>query len=190
MRGNAIILSIGLVSTAAVMPPAIAGEIADAARAAEEALATDGDDAWAAFDRAVELFWAEAPLSFRRAVLVDDVAGFGDFVIRAGARYRAGDAVHVYLEPVGYGWTPIGDLFRVRFAVDVEIVAEDRGVIAAEQDFALVERVGPTRSRELEVTMTMALPGLPPGRYELRLGFRDAATGKAATASVGFEVVE
>lgn len=170
---------------------AAAGEIVDAATEAE-ALLVDGalGEAWEVFDRATELFWAEAPLAFRTAFLAESVAGFGEFERRETAIFSVGDRLTAYLEPVGYGWTAIGEDFRVRFAVDIEIASIQNGVIAAEADFAIVEHLGQARSREFQATIAMTIPRLPLGDYELRLTFRDAATGKVATAPISFEIAD
>jgi len=168
-----------------------AGEIADAATEAETLL-TNGapGEAWEVFDRATELFWAEAPLAFRRVLLAENVSGFGRFERRENTNFSAGDRLTVYLEPIGYGWTAIGDDFRVRFVVDIEIASIENGVIAVEADFAIVEYLGKTRSRDFQATIAMTIPQLPAGGYELRLTFRDAATGKIATAPIGFGVLD
>lgn len=168
-----------------------AGEIADAATEAEMLL-TNGapGEAWEVFDRATELFWAEAPLAFRTVLLAENVVGFGRFERRETTNFSAGDRLTVYLEPIGYGWTAIGDDFRVRFVVDIEIASIENGVIAVEPDFAIVEHLGQTRSRDFQATIAMTIPQLPAGDYELLLTFRDAATGKVASAPIGFEVVD
>ena len=168
-----------------------AGEIADAATEAE-ALLTNGApaEAWELFDQATELFWAEAPLAFRAALLAESVTGFGQFEPRETATYVVGDPLIVYLEPIGYGWTAIGNEFRVRLAVDIEIASDEGGLIASETDFAVIEHLGRTRSREFQATIMMTIPQLPTGGYELTLTLRDITTGKIAAAPVGFEIID
>jgi hypothetical protein len=168
-----------------------AGEIADAAGEAETLLSVGTPaEAWEEFDRATELFWAEAPLGFRASHLAESVAGFGQFERRETSIFSVGDRLTAYLEPIGYGWTAIGEDFRVRLAVDIEIASVQNGVIAAEADFAVVEHLGQTRSREFQATIAMTIPQLPIGGYELRLTFRDAATGKVASTSIRFEIAD
>ena len=171
--------------------PAIAQGAGAAFLAAEQSL-DEGtpQQFWSEFDRAVELFWAEAPLSFRAATLVDSSEGYGRYVLRDGVRYQPDDSLTAYLEPVGYGWTAIGDDFRIRFDLDLEITSEIAGTLLAEPGFAIVERLSQNRSREFQATIELTVPDLPTGRYQLRLTFSDAATGKSAAALFDLEIIE
>lgn len=180
-----------LAAFAAVAPvrSAVAGEIGDAFLEAEAAL--PGDDAiatWEAFERATELYWAAAPLSFSAIVIADEVRGFGDYDPRPDNRFSAGDRFTLYVEPVGYGWTAIGDDYRIRFVLDLAITSEARGALFSEPEFAVVERRAMTRAREFQATISLTLPALPPDRYQMQLTFRDSATGKSGLAEIDFVV--
>lgn len=181
-------LPLGFCLAVLAVPPAAAGEAAEATANAEALVATAPAEAWDAFERATELFWAEAPLAFRTAVLVDGVDGFGQYQPRRGNSFAAGDVLTAYLEPVGYGWTPIGDDYRIRFTVDIAISTADGATVAREDAFAVIERTARTRSREFEATVKLTLPGLLPGGYVLSLIFHDAATGKSAAAAIPFVI--
>lgn len=168
-------------SIAAVGLPADAGEAADALAAAEAAVAAGHPAAaWTAFDRAVELFWAEAPLALRTASFV------GADGAAAPAAYAGGDVLRVFLAPVGYGWTPIADAFRIRLVVDVELATGGGVVLAEIAGFATLEHTGPDRTREFVATLSVTLPELRPDDYELRLDIRDAATGKTVSVTLPF----
>lgn len=179
----------------AIMPllaqPAFGQSVGDAFFAAEQML-QDGtpQELWSAFDRATELFWAEAPLSFRVATFAQSVEGYGRYVPRADSRFSAGDRLVVYLEPVGYGWTAIGEEFRIRFDLDLEVASAQRGTLLAEEDFAVIERLSRNRGREFQATVAFVIPQLPAGDYELRLTLHDAATGKSASTALGFQIAE
>lgn len=160
--------------------PSRAGDAADALAAAEAAAAAGDEAAWTAFDRAVELFWADAPLAVRTATLVD-AEGLPAPAILAG-----GEVLRVLLAPVGYGWTPIADAFRIRIAVDLQLVTRGGVILAEQADFALLEHTGPVRTREFAATLAVTLPELRPDDYELRLVLRDAATGKSAAVTLPF----
>ncbi|MGV8839496.1 MAG: hypothetical protein ACWA6X_04235 [Bauldia sp.] len=175
-------LRAGLLAALVVLSggPAAAGEAADALAEAEAAAAAGDPAAWTAFDRGVELFWAEAPLALRTAALVGEDGG------APPAAYASGDVLRIALSPVGYGWTPIADAFRIRIVVAVELVTRAGVVLADIEDFATLEHTGPERTREFAATLTVTLPDLRPDDYELRLVLRDAATGKTAAAVVPF----
>ncbi|MCC6734677.1 MAG: hypothetical protein IT534_00950 [Bauldia sp.] len=161
--------------------PAAAGEAADALAGAEAAAAAgDAGAAWTAFDRGVELFWAEAPLAVRTAAFVGNDGGAPPAV------YAGGDALRILLAPVGYGWTPIADAFRIRIVVDVELATRAGVVLADVGDFATLEHTGADRTREFSAVLTVTLPELRPDDYELRLVLRDAATGKTTAVVLPF----
>ncbi|MCW5717004.1 MAG: hypothetical protein KIS68_04130 [Bauldia sp.] len=174
-------LAAGIVAVLLATAPALAGDAAEALADAEAAAgAGDAAGAWTEFDRAVELFWADAPLAFRAASLVGED---GD---RAPATYAGEDVLRVLLAPVGYGWTPIADAFRIRLVVDVQLATRGGVVLADITDFATLEHIGPDRTREFAATLSVTLPELRPDDYELRLVLRDAATGKAAAVTLPF----
>ena len=169
--------------------PAGADEIGDAFLGAERMLeAGDANAVWNAFDRATELFWAAAPLGFAEIALAENVAGYGDFTPRADNRFSPGDELILYIAPVGYGWTAIGDEYRIRFRLDLEIASTTRGVVVDEEGFATVERLTRTRGREFQATVSLTVPQLPADDYEIRISFHDAATGKEAVAVIAFVV--
>ena len=187
-RRLAALLAAALASTLTV-EAAQAGPIADAAAEAEALLAAGSPaEIWEQFDRATELFWAEAPLAFRRALLVESADGYGQFEPRGNAPFATGDRLIAYLEPVGFGWTALGEQYRIRFTVDVVVASVGDGVIVAEPGFAAIEHLGRARSREFEATLEMTLPDLSADHYVLRVTLHDAATGKSATTELAFEV--
>src|SRR5204863_7962183 len=102
--------------------PAAAGEIADRAAEAERLLG-DGKaaEAQAAFDKAAAAFWIASPLQLRVVTFADEVKSFGNYTPHGGTAFKPGDTLLVYLEPIGYGFTPVGDGFKVIIAADVEI---------------------------------------------------------------------
>jgi hypothetical protein len=182
--------TIGLAGSGA-LPVAVAGEITEHAADADDLLQQDKPgEALNAFERAVEAFWTAAPLQFRIALLADSVAGFGDYQPRGEAAFRAGETVTAYLEPVGYGFTRTGDAFVAAFDVDLEIRTPGGLVLAKSEDFGRPAWRGRTRSREVHAAIGVALPDLKPGDYQLLLTLNDAASGKSATATLAFSIVE
>jgi hypothetical protein len=170
--------------------PASAGEVADAAAEAEARLAdSPRSEAWDAFARAVDAFWAAAPLGIRTAVLAESVEGYGRYEPRADGPFASGDRLTVYLEPVGYGWIAEDGLSRIGLAVDLEIRGGEGIILASEPGFALIEQAARTRIHELQATIGVTLPTLNPGSYELRLKLRDLSPeGGEATAVFPIEI--
>ena len=57
-------------------------------------------------------------------------------------------------------------------------------------DFGKVEWQGQSKDRSIDTAVSVALPQLKPGSYELLLTLTDAATTKSATATLPFTIAE
>ncbi len=169
--------------------PGIAGEISDRAAEAEQLLGQGRPaEAQAAFDKAAAAFWIASPLQLRVATFADEVKGFGNYTPHAGTTFKPDDAVLVYLEPIGYAFTPEGDLFKVRIAVDVEIHTPGGLILAKSPDFGRLEWSARSKTREIHATLKLPLPKLKTGDYQLFVTLRDQGSPKTATVTLPFSV--
>ena len=178
----------------------VAGGLSTAASAgAITNFATDADnllqqgkpaEALAAFDQATDAFWAASPLQFRVALFASSVKGFGQYEPRPDANFRSGDKAIVYLEPVGYGFTPAASAFTVAFTTAIEIRTAGGILLAKADDFGKLEWTGRTKSHEIQTAVNVTLPTLKPGNYKLTLTLSDAATAKQASVTLPFSIVE
>jgi hypothetical protein len=168
-----------------------AGPAADKAAEAE-ALVSQGKagEALAAFDAAEDAFWSALPLQFRVSLFADSVAAYGKYEPRANATFGPGENVTVYLEPVGYGFVAAGGLFRVAFDTSLEIRTPGGLVLGKTDDFGKLVWSGRAKSREVHAAVSVSLPDLKPGKYELRLTLTDAVTAKSATVILPFAIAE
>jgi hypothetical protein len=170
---------------------AAAGPVADNAARAESLLATgDAAGAAAAFDAAADAFAAASPLQFRVALFADQVTGFGQYRPRPEGPFHSADTVTIYLEPIGYGFSSDGDQQRVSFSTAIEIRTPGGLVLGKTDDFGTVEWRGRSKDRSIDTAVSVALPQLKPGSYELLLTLTDAATTKSATATLPFTIAE
>ena len=187
--GAAVALATILAATAP--PAAFAGPAADKAAEAE-ALAAGGmtAEAIAAFEAAADAFWAALPLTLKTAVFVDSVTAYGQYEARAGTSFRNGDTATVYIEPAGYGFVAAGGWNRVAFSTTLEIRTPGGLILGESDDFGKLVWAGRTKSREVPLTISVALPDLKPGDYELVLGLTDDATGDAQSVTLPFLIVE
>lgn len=184
-------LAVGLLAMLAFLrvETAGAGDIADRAAEAEALLAADNAaSALAAFDKAAAAFWIASPLQFREALFAESVAGFGNYQPRANQAFKAGETLLLYLEPIGYGFLPAPDGFRVSLAVDVEIRTPGGLVLGKAEDFAKLEWKARSRTREIHATVSFPLPSLKPGEYLLYLRFRDQGSPKMAELTLPFTI--
>lgn len=170
---------------------AIAGPAADKAAEAE-ALLGQGEPggALAAFDQAEDAFFGAMPLTFRASLFADSVAAYGKYEPHAGTTFHAGESVTVYLEPVGYGFVSAGGLYRVAFDTALEIRTPGGLVLGKTENFGKLVWSGRAKSREVHAVVSVGLPDLKPGDYQLLLTLNDEASGKSATTTLPFAIVE
>jgi hypothetical protein len=169
---------------------ALAGPIGDKATEAEHLIAAgDAAGSLAAFDAATEAFWTASPLQFRAALFADNVTAFGKYEPRANNTFHAGDTLQVYLEPVGYGFATDGDGYRASFSAGIEIRKGDL-ILGKTDDLGMFGWQGRTKSREVHAAVSVGLPSLSPGDYQLLLTLNDATSGKSATTTLPFTVAK
>jgi hypothetical protein len=174
---------------AAAPAAAFAGEISDRAAEAERLLA-DGKpaEAQAAFDKAAAAFWIASPLQLRVATFADEVKGFGNYTPHAGTAFKPGDTLLIYLEPIGYAFTPEGDGFKVAIADDMEIRTPGGLILAKSANFGRLEWQARSKTREVHATLKLPLPKLKPGDYQLLVTLRDQGSPKSTTVTLPFSV--
>ncbi len=174
--------------------PALARPIADGAAQAEQAItAGDAKGAIAAFDGATDAFWNAVPLAFRVATFATGISGFGQYTPVGDATFHAGDAVSIYLEPVGYGFLPAdsGSGYAVRYRTGIEIRTPGGLILGKTDDFGTAEWTGEAKSHEVQAVVAVTLPAaLKPGSYLLLLTLTDVATQKQATTTLPFTIAE
>jgi len=178
-----------MVVVALAAAPAHAGEIADRAAEAEQLLGQGrAADAQAAFDKAAAAFWIASPLQLRVATFADEVKGFGNYTPHAGTAFKPGDTLLIYLEPIGYAFTPDGDGFKVAIAADMEIHTPGGLILAKSADFGRLEWKARSKTREVHATLKLPLPKLKPGDYLLLVTLRDQGSPKSTTVTLPFSV--
>lgn len=178
-----------LMTSAMLAGPAAAGPLADNAAKAEAMLASgDTTQAVTAFEAATDAFWAGLPFVLKTAVFADSVEGYARYTPKDGTVFRSGDTATVYLEPIGYEYTKDGDLYRAAFSTTLQIRTPGGLILATSDDFGDLVWEGRTPSREVPLTVSVALPELKAGDYELELTLTDEASDEMATAVFSFSV--
>jgi hypothetical protein len=168
---------------------ASAGPVVDAAAQAESLLGT-GKSAGAltAFDQVTDAAWAALPFQFRNILLVDQVSGYGRYQPHQGSTYKAGDTPVIYFEPVGYGFGDVDGLSRIGIRTGLEIRTPGGLVLAKTDDFGELEWKGLAKSHEFYGSLSVALPDLRPGNYELILTLTDETFGKTTATTLLFDI--
>lgn len=162
--------------------PVFAGEIAD--KAAEvEALLSAGDDA-GAIAAAREIMgktWeGTSALAIGETALISEPAsGYGIYNPRATDKFKIGEPVLIYAEPMGFGYGSPGEgLYSIGFFVDLKVMNESGEVLGDLLDITELDLTTRYPNREFQANLTYNLTGVPPGRYVLKTTLRDKNSGK------------
>lgn len=142
-------------------------------------------------EAAVVAAWSKAPLGIRRAVFVaSPPEGFGIYEPRSSNRFRPGETLLVYAEPIGFGWKSIGG-DRVEFGFDVDFVVKERDgtIVGGKDKFARLVLQSRNRNREFMLKLSLNLTGAPPGDYVLQFRLRDIASDKSTSFELPFTIV-
>jgi hypothetical protein len=187
MRLAGLTLASGLLLASA--GGASAGPVADVATQAESLLGTGKSaDALAAFDQVTDAVWAVLPFQFRNILLVDQVSGYGRYQPHRGSTYKAGDTPVIYFEPVGYGFGDADGLSRIGIKTGLEIRTPGGLVLAKTDDFGELAWKGLAKSHEFYGSLSVVLPDIRPGNYELIVTATDEASGKTTATTLLFDI--
>lgn len=169
-----------------------AGEIADAASVAEQAMAEGKyEDAIKALEQAQDLLWAKAPLSFRRTLFTAaEPVGYGIYDIKEGNTFKRSEPLIIYAEPMGYGYAKDGSIYVIDLALDFLIVGADGAVVAEQKGFGNLTLRTRFPNKEFMAKVTYDFSGLPAGDYQVTTTAHDKPTGKSAAFTLPFKLVD
>jgi hypothetical protein len=185
LRMIAILVAASVVS---MTQPAQAGATADKAAEAETLLAAgDAAKGFGALEAAVEAFWSAAPLTLKQAYFAAP-ASVGLAAKRPDGPFMPGEPARVYIEPVGYGLAEADGTYTIALDTGIEIRAPGGLIIAKSENFGHLEWKGAVRNRSFNGRISIDLPELKAGEYELVLSVDDPASGKSAAVTLPFTV--
>lgn len=170
---------------------AAAGPLVEAAKKAEE-LAAAGNTVGAhdTIRDAFGNFAATLPFTIGKAVFVSaPPEGYGMYATRPDAKFKAGEPLISYVEPVGLTWRGDPGALESQFTVDLELLDTKGTVLAEQKAFGSFAFKGSVRNQEVFAKLTLNLTGPPAGDYVLRYRFKDAASGAVAMSEQPFSIV-
>lgn len=133
--------------------------------------------------------WEAAPLSVGKALLVTGpAAGYGLYEERGANAFAPDEPIHIYLEPVGYGWLPEGGQNRFGTEVGLTVRGQEGQVLFAQDGFLNLTTLSAAKPTEFFGNVTLNLTGLEPGAYVLELELGDIASDETAVASLPIEI--
>ncbi|WP_208976530.1 hypothetical protein [Polycladidibacter hongkongensis] len=140
---------------------------------------------------ALSAAWTAAPLHFTAATFVKAPAtGYGIYDVREGNSFTDGETLHVYAEPVGYGYGKQDGLTTIDLSVDFALRNSTGQVLAEQSGFAKLHSAGHNRAHEYQSSLSFNLAGLQAGGYTLEVTFNDQNSTKNGSFSLPLEISE
>ena len=166
-------------------------EVLDQQVKAAEALAADGKfvEAVDAMRAGTVSLWEAAPLTFRRALWIEEPpGGWGVYTPRSSATFASGDKMIAYAEPVGFSWREAGEEWVIEWTADMVIKSKDGTELQRLNDFQQLKITSHERNQEVFASFTYTFTDIPAGEYVVDTVLRDKGNGKTATFSLAFVI--
>lgn len=133
--------------------------------------------------------WAQSDLVFSVATFTaEPAAGYGRYTPRPNALFSGSEPLHVYAEPIGYGFETSGSDQSYKLSVSFRLLNTTGQVLSEQTGFTTVSGTSRTAQRELSTTLTFQFDGLPAGSYVLETIYQDLVASKTGTVSLPFVV--
>ena len=111
--------------------------------------------------------------------------GYGMYVPRETSRFKQGESLLFYMEPVGYGYKKDGGLFRFGATIDLKLKQGGK-VLYSKDGFLNADFSSHHRNKEIDFTGSFEMSGAPPGEYALELLLQDLYGEGTATVTLPF----
>ncbi len=134
--------------------------------------------------------WSAAPFDIARLDLSTEAAQrYRAYETRADAAFARGQAIHLYVEPVGMAYEYEKGRYSMRLKGDFLIEDTAGRILGGQKDFADVPYTFPVPATEVYMTVSLGTASLPPGDYVINMTFRDPLGQAQASRRVSFSVV-
>ncbi len=127
--------------------------------------------------------WRQLPaMESRRVILVsEEPAFFGSYLPKPDNRYRTGEPVLIYVEPVGYTISEGEGLYRFLLTADFTLVSGKGEILGGQRDFGRWEMTSRQPVTEFMMFFTYDFSGLSPGDYTIETLIKDANSDRTLT---------
>jgi len=179
---------------AALLAPSglLASEITPLVNRAESQFAS-GDVVGAAdaLRQALVAVYNKSKLKVDKAVLVKvKPAGFGMIQRKGSNKFKSGETIILYVEPVGYHFVKNGKAYGFGISADFSVTDAQGNILGGKKGFGSWDMT--TQGRPLfdfYMTLTYNFTGIKPGKYYLLTTLIDKHGGGNVTIKTPFEIV-
>ncbi len=184
--GLALGLTLGLASS----PAQAEDDLKTLAGEAEQAVAAGRTlDALDLAERFSQAVWSAAPLAFRKTQLVDaEPTEFGKETPRGDNVYGVDEEIHIYAEPVAFGWNKTATGFETDMVADVRVSTTDGKIIAGHKAFSEFRIAAPDRAADIFLALTYVFGGLTAGDYVVTTTLHDRIDDKTVAFSTPISI--
>lgn len=129
-----------------------------------------------------------APLRILNLTVADaSPQGFGLYTEKAGATLSSNQPLILYFEPNGFSRAPSGNTWTVDLSADVNLYAPPQTEpFVSQPGFVVLKVTGQQPNREVFMSATLHLSGVPAGKYVAEIRLADNVGKETATARVPF----
>jgi hypothetical protein len=130
-------------------------------------------------------------MALRQALLVEEEpSSFGTYTPREDNRYRPGEPVHIYAEPVGHTIREADGVYAISLALDFTLLDESGKILGGQRDFDRLEMESRRPVMEFMVSFTYDTEGLPAGSYSFETLIRDSFSDRTLNVQIPIVIVE
>lgn len=170
--------------------PANAGDAVQLAKKAEAQFAK-GEHAAAieTMRQAMLSTWNQSKIAIRNAFFVNKRAsGFGVYDVRKSNVFKSGEALLVYVEPVGQRWSKKDGVLRSNISADLQVKSADGKVLGGQEAIARFSLSSREQNMEYFAQLTYSFDGIKPGKYIAGTTLNDKIGGSSVSFDLPFEV--
>jgi hypothetical protein len=136
-----------------------------------------------------ELWRKMTAMESRRTVLVaEEPAFFGSYLPKPDNRYRAGEPVLIYVEPVGYTIGEEDGRYHLLLTADFTLVSGQGAILGGQRDFGRWEMTSRQPPTDFMMFFTYEFSGLTPGDYTIETLIKDANSDRTLTLNTPITV--
>jgi hypothetical protein len=136
-------------------------------------------------------FWGMSNLLLENVRFVkSDNNTFGIYEPRESEEFAAGEAMYLYMEPVGYSMKKNDQgKYEFGFKTDITLENEKGEILGGQKDFANMGFSSWNFNTEICLTFTYTFSGLDKGRYKIVTAVHDVGSEKTATCEKWFTII-